>query len=173
MLLSACLCRTWGMWTVSSHNISKSWVLGDNFLYKFWRSRALIWHLVIKCSSSSISKHQEHSLWFGSVLGLLTTRVQFPGHENWLYFLYWNSILAYWFNRYSIQCWTYFCAVYTISVKVFGKVQYANFPRIVPCTVNKIVLWTQHKHSYRYHKFERDYTPLWPMSWIPRAKPWP
>ena len=58
-------------------NINCSWLLifwnsgclDPVFVYKIWRSWALIWHLVIKCSSSSTSRHQAHSLCFGSVLG--------------------------------------------------------------------------------------------------------
>ena len=58
-------------------NINCSWLLifwisgclDPIFVHKIWRSWALIWHLVIKCSSSSTSRHQAHSLCFGSVLG--------------------------------------------------------------------------------------------------------
>ena len=58
-------------------NINCSWLLtfwnvgclDPTFVYKIWRLWSMIWHLVIKCSSYSTSRHQAHSLCFGSVLG--------------------------------------------------------------------------------------------------------
>ena len=39
------------------------------FVNNSWRSASLIWQLVTKCSSFSISRQNAHSLWSGSIFG--------------------------------------------------------------------------------------------------------
>ena len=76
-------------------NINCSWLLifwnsgclDLIFVYKIWRSWALIWHLVIKCSSSSTSRHQAHSLCVGcdKIHWVGTFRIH---HRQWYYMLW-------------------------------------------------------------------------------------